>query len=99
MERIEYHRSGNKMDYSDIDTRFERYHDSKQRVEVTWKDGFEDYTGYGCRTEGKKARFYVGKSAGWKPVFLQIYSRASHGGPAILSSAVESIRPLGIFKY
>ena len=99
MERIKYHQSGKKMDYSLIDTRFEKYYDSKERVEVTWKDGYEDYTGYGLRSNGKKARFYVGKSTGWKPIFLQIYSRRSYGGCAILSSAVKSIRPLGIFKY
>ena len=98
MERIEYHSSGKKMDYSDIDTRFEKYYDSGERVEVTWKDGFESYTGYGCRTEGKKARFYVGKSTGWKPILLQIYSRSSYGGEGILSCAVESIQGLGIFK-
>lgn len=85
------------MDYSMIDKRFEKFYDIKERVEVTWKPGFEDYTGYGSRTEGRKARFYVGKSTGWKPIFIQIYSKRSIGGQAILSCAVESIRGLGIY--
>jgi hypothetical protein len=98
MHRKEYHETGKKMDYSEIDTRFEPYYDSGERVEVTWKDGFEDYSGYGARTNGKKARFYVGKSTGWTPIFLQIDNRRSLGGQAILSSAVETIRGLGIYR-
>ena len=94
----EYHESGNKMDYSDLDERFTGYYNSGERVEVTWKEGFEDYTGYGCRTEGEKARFYVGKSTGWKPIYLQIYRVDSLGGQAILSCAVESIRGLGVYR-
>ena len=86
------------MDYTDIDTRFERYYDSGERVEVEWKEGFEDFSGYGCRTDGKKARFYVGKSTGWKPVLLQILTRRSIGGQSILSCAVKSITGLGIYK-
>ena len=99
MKRKENHVTGRPMDYSDIDERFIKYLDSKERIEVTWKDGFEDYSGYGCRTDGKKARFYVGISTGWKPILLQIYRRDSIGGQSILSCAVESIRGLGIYKY
>lgn len=94
-----YHKSGKRMDFSDLDNRFDSYYKSKERVEVEWKPGFEDYSGYGLKTDGKKARFYVGKSTGWKPVYLQIYSRRSFGGVAILSSAVKSIRGLGIYNY
>lgn len=72
MEKPEYHKSGRKMDYSELDKRFEKYYDSRERVEVTWKPGYEDYTGYGTRTEGRKARFYVGKSTGWVPIFIQL---------------------------
>ena len=89
---------GHELDESELDKRFKRYYDDNERVEVTWKPGFEDYTGYGCRTEGRKARFYVGKSTGWKPVYLSILSRNSHGGSAILSCAVESIKGLGIYR-
>ena len=92
------HESGHEMDYSELDQRFTPYYQSGERVEVEWKDGFEDFTGYGCRTDGMKARFYVGKSTGWKPIYLQILRRNSCGGVAILSSAVKSIKGLGLYK-
>lgn len=85
-------------DFSSLDERFTPYYEREERVEVTWKPGFEDYSGYGCRTDGRKARFYVGRSTGWKPVYLQLYRKNSMGGVAILSSAVESIRGLGIYR-
>ena len=85
-------------DLSDLDTRFTQHYNSKERVEVTWKSGFEDYSGYGARTNGIKARFYVGKSTGWKPCYLQILRRDSTRGGAILSCAVESIRGIGVYR-
>lgn len=87
-----------KRDFSDLDQRFTPYFESGERVEVVWKEGFEDWTGYGCRTEGKKARFYVGRSTGWKPIYLMIQRKDSTGGPAIFSEGVESIRGLGIYR-
>ena len=87
------------MNTKNIDSRFTPFYESGERVEVTWKKGYEDYSGYGSRTEGTKARFYVGKSTGIEPIYLQIHSIRSYGGQAILSSAVESIRGLGIYKY
>ena len=95
--KVKYHKTGKKMDYSKLDERFSRYYESGERVEVEWKEGFEDFTGYGNRTNGKKARFYVGKSTGWKPVYLQILKRNSFGGSAILSKAVKSVKSLGIY--
>lgn len=87
-----------KRDSSDIDVRFLPFLNSGERVEVTWKKGMEDYSGYGARTDGRKARFYVGRSTGWSPILLMIYRRGSIGGGGILSSAVESIRGLGTFR-
>jgi len=81
-----------------LDERFTEFHLSGERVEVTWKQGFEDFTGYGSRTNGKKARFYVGRSTGHKPIYLQLLRRDSISGQAILSEAVESVRGLGIYK-
>lgn len=93
------HKDGvHEMDFSALDERFTKYYESKERVEVTWKPGFEDFTGYGCRTDGKKARFYVGKSTGWVPIYLQILRRDSFGGSALLSSAVKSVRGLNIYR-
>lgn len=88
------HSSGHEYDFSELDERFTPYYQSGQRIEVEWLEGYEDYTGYGAKTEGKKARFYVGKSTGWKPIYLQIYSKRSTGGQAILSSAVKSIKAI-----
>lgn len=88
------HTSGHEYDFTELDERFTPFYNSGQRVEVEWLDGFEDYSGYGARTDGKKARFTVGKSTGWKPVYLQIYSKRSIGGQAILSSAVKSIKTI-----
>ena len=85
-------------DLSELDERFTPFYNSGERVEVEWLEGYEDYTGYGARTDGKKARFYVGKSTGVKPVYLEIFNRNSVGGMAILSSAVKSIRGLGTYK-
>ena len=89
---------GRGLDLSDLDERFTQYYQSGERVEVVWKEGFGDYSGYGCRTDGKKARFYVGKSTGWKPIYLMILKSNSIGGGAILSCAVESIRGLGTYR-
>lgn len=83
---------GNKFSDKFLDKRFIPHYESGNRVEVTWKEGFEDYSGYGARTEGRKARFTVGVSTGWFPCFLQIYSKRSMGGVSILSSAIESIK-------
>jgi hypothetical protein len=98
MERPEFHKSGNKMDYSELDSLFDEFYESGERVEIEWIDGFEDYTGYGCRTEGRKARGYIGKSTGWKPVYLLIQRTNSYGGPAIRASWVKNIKGLGITK-
>ena len=83
---------------AELDHRFTQYYESGERVEVEWKDGYEDYTGYGARTDGKKGRFYVGKSSGWMPIYLMIQRRDSHGGGAISPASVKSIRGLGVFK-
>jgi len=83
-------------DLSDLDERFAPYFESGERVEVEWKEGYEDYSGYGGRTKGRKARFYVGISTGWKPIYLMIQRKDSVGGSAILSQVVKSIRGLGV---
>lgn len=92
------HSSGNEYDFSELDERFTPFYESGERVEVEYEDGYEDYSGYGARTDGKKQRFYVGKSTGWKPVYLQIYARNSAGGQAVFSHGIKSIKGLGIYK-
>jgi hypothetical protein len=85
-------------DFSDLDDRFTRYYESGERVEVTWKPGYGNYSGYGSQTEGRKARFYVGRSTGWKPIYLSLLRRDSTGGTAISSYAVDSVHGLGVYK-
>ena len=87
-----------KRDFSELDTRFTEFFDSQERVEVTWKPGFGDYTGYGARSDGHKARFYVGRSTGWKPIYIMLLRRDSICGGSILSDCIESIRGLGIYR-
>jgi hypothetical protein len=85
-------------DFSDLDVRFKKFFESGERVEVSWKPGFEDYSGYGQRTNGRKSRFWVGRSNGVKPVYLMILTKRSLGGESICSRGVESIRGVGVFK-
>jgi len=87
-----------KKDLSLLDKRFTQFYCTGERVEVVLKDGYEDYTGHGARTQGRVQRFYVGISSGWKPIFIQLYRKDSIGGPGILSDTVEEIKGLNIFK-
>jgi len=85
-------------DLSSLDERFTPYYNSNERVEVVWKEGYEDYTGFGLKTEGRVGRFYVGRSTGCRPIYIMLLKRNSSGGAGILSSAVESIRGLEIYR-
>lgn len=89
---------GHPYDTSELDARLTPFYQSGERVEVVWKPGWEDITGYGARTDGRKARFYVGKSTGWKPIYLMLMTRASRGGGAVSSKGIESVRGLGIYR-
>lgn len=79
---------GHKLDKSDLDQRFTKYYKSGQRVEVTytWDSG-----------EIEKERFYVGKSTGWKPVYIGLKRMDSLGGEAIMSRSITNIKPLNKF--
>jgi hypothetical protein len=59
----------NMSDMSELDSRFTYAYEHKKRVEVTNKKGLEDYSGYGSRSEGRKNRFWVGRSTGRKPIY------------------------------
>ena len=73
------------VDESKLDERFTPYYLSGERVEVIEEDG-------------RKKRFYVGKSTGWKPIYLEIKRKDSSGGEGILSSWVTSIRGVGVYQ-
>lgn len=91
---VEYKDERGTMKTVTFDAQLEAWKEQGVRVEVTWKKGFEDFTGYGARTNGRKARFYIGRSTGWIPIYLQIDNKRSMGGGAILISAIETIKPL-----
>lgn len=73
------------------DSYLEQIRDARNRVEIEWKKGFEDYTGFGNRTNGKKQRCYIGKSTGWIPCYLVILKSNSCGGWALLDIAIKNI--------
>jgi hypothetical protein len=41
---------------------------------------------------GEKRRFWVGKSTGWIPCHLEISTRRSDGGPAVMGAPFKSVR-------
>lgn len=99
MTRTKLHNSGREMDYSVLDERFTPYYESGEQVEVAYADGHEIAMGHtGCRTGGKRVRFYVGRSTGWKPIYLMILTTRSLGGMQIFSSGIESIRGTGKYR-
>ncbi len=63
---------------------FESWKNSGYRIEAENDPGYEDYTGYGNRTEGKQNRFYIGRSTGWIPIYLEILKSNSHGGSGLM---------------
>jgi len=72
-------------DNSALDPRFTHFYNSGERVEVTYK-------------WGETERFYVGKSTGWKPIYLTIKRIDSSGGAGLLCDSVVKIQPLGIYQ-
>ncbi len=79
---------GHELDESELDQRFTRYYKNGQRVEVTytWDSG-----------ETEKERFYIGKSTGWKPIYIALKRVDSIGGCGIMSRPITHIRPIDRF--
>lgn len=71
--------------YSNLtyDSKFEIWKNNRTRIERTNKEGYEDLTGYGSRTNGLKNRFYIGKSTGFIPIYLEILKNNSSGGTSL----------------
>lgn len=68
-----------------LNPRLTPFYKNNERVEVTYKDG-------------TKERFWVGKSTGWKPCYLEIKKRNSYGGGAAYLPEDATIRGLGVYK-
>lgn len=73
------------IDNSNLDTRLTPYFKAGERVEIEYQDG-------------SKERCWIGKSTGWKPIYLAISRTDSTGGAAILSSFIKSVRGLNRYK-
>ena len=73
------------IDNSNLDPRLTPFYKSGERVEITYKDG-------------TKERFYVGKSTGWKPTYLEIKKSNSYGGSCAYVPGDATIRGTGTYK-
>lgn len=62
---------------------------TRKRVHVTYKDGFEDFTGY--TKDGLNVSMYIGRSTGTIKIPLHICSSRSIGGPALSTDLIKSI--------
>jgi len=71
-------------DLSSLDERFTPYYESGERIEVIYN-------------WGDKHRFYVGKSTGWRPTYIELRRVDSSGGCGIFPASIKSIRGLGIY--
>jgi hypothetical protein len=64
-------------------------HHSRSRVKITYKKGFGEIGGYSPVME--EVFCYVGKSTGAKPISLDIRTRRSIGGCALLTHCIEKV--------
>jgi hypothetical protein len=73
------------IDNSNLSERARAYYERGERVKITYKDG-------------SFVRCYIGKSTGWKPVYLEILKRNSLGGSKLYLPDDAKIEGLGIYK-
>ena len=64
----------------------------RQRVKITYKDGFGEVGGYSNVME--EVFCYIGKSTGTTPIFLDIRRKNSSGGCGILTQCISKIEVL-----
>jgi len=72
----------------------EGWRKNHNRIERVNKEGYGDYSGYGCKTDGKINRFYIGKSTGWIPIYLEILTNCSTGGGSLFLKGLKSIKAI-----
>ena len=83
IKEIRTRAKGEKHSTLNYDRFFECAKNNHLRVKAVNAEGYEDYTGYGSRTEGRENRFYIGHSTGWVPCYLEILTSRSSGGSAL----------------
>ena len=62
---------------------------NNKRVLITYKKGYEDFTGY--TKDGLNVHMYIGRSNGKVKIPLHIVSSRSRGGVALLDDVIENI--------
>lgn len=78
---------------SDLVLRKHRQTGYRSKAELTPQlIGLEGKRGEVVDCYGEKRRFWVGKSTGWIPCHLEICSRRSSGGPAVMGAPYQSVR-------
>lgn len=76
------------------DSQIESWKEANLRIEASNPPGHEDYTGYGNMTDGKKNRFYIGRSTGWMPIYLEILKSDSMGGGSLYITKGRTFKPI-----
>lgn len=61
----------------------------RKRVKITYKKGYEDFTGY--TKDGLNVSMYIGRSNGTNKIPLHIMSIRSHGGSALSTNLIEKV--------
>jgi len=69
------------------DTKLENH--LRKYCQIENKKGYEDYSNYGSRTNGRFQRFYLGKSTGCIPCYLAVYKSNSPGGFAFMENCYK----------
>ena len=80
------------------DQEIEKFKQSGERVEIHWKKGWKDWSGYGQKTDGRIARGYIGRSTGWIPIYLLLLTSKSSGGEGLCHTGIESIKGLEVYR-
>lgn len=70
----------------DIINKLEYARENRKRVLVTYKEGWEDFTGY--TKDGLNVHMYIGRSTGSIKIPLHISSSRSIGGGALSDNAI-----------
>lgn len=62
---------------------------NRKRVLITYKKGYEDFTGY--TKDGLNVHMYIGRSTGTVKIPLHIISSRSRGGAGLCDDLIEKV--------